>query len=59
MLCLLYAAASMAIIALSKDKGRDAAVAVLAKMGVAKATDLKAEQYADAIAAAKAAQGGV
>lgn len=53
-----YDDVAKAIIALSKEKGRDAAVAVLTKLGVAKATDLKMEQYANAIAAAKAALGG-
>ena len=53
-----YEDVAKAIIALSKEKGRDAAVAVLNKLGVAKATDLTPEEYAKAIAAAKAAQGG-
>jgi len=44
-----------AIIALAKAKGRDAAVAVLKQFGVAKVPELKAEQYADVIAAAKKA----
>jgi hypothetical protein len=44
-----------AIIALAKAKGRDAAVAVLGTFGVAKAPELKAEQYADVVAAAKKA----
>jgi hypothetical protein len=44
-----------AIMGLSKAKGRDAAVAVLGTFGVAKAPELKAEQYADVVAAAKKA----
>lgn len=44
-----------AIIALAKAKGRDAAVAVLGTFGVAKAPELKVEQYAAVVAAAKKA----
>lgn len=53
-----YADVSKAIIALAKDKGRDAAVAVLGQFGASKATDLKPEQYAAAIKAAQQALGG-
>lgn len=38
------------VLQVSKDKGRDAAAAVLAGFGVAKAPELKPEQYADAVA---------
>lgn len=44
-----------AIIGLAKAKGRDAAVAVLKEFGVAKAPELKADQYAAVVAAAKKA----
>jgi hypothetical protein len=44
-----------AIIALAKSKGRDAAVAVLQQFGVAKVPELKPEQYAAVMAAAKEA----
>lgn len=44
-----------AIIALAKAKGREAAVAVLGTFGVAKVPELKAEQYADVLAAVKKA----
>lgn len=44
-----------AIIALAKAKGRDAAVAVLGTFGVAKAPELKVDQYADVVAATKKA----
>jgi hypothetical protein len=44
-----------AIIGLAKGKGRDAAVAVLKEFGVAKAPELKPEQYAAVVAAAKKA----
>ena len=44
-----------AIIGLAKTKGRDAAVAVLKEFGVAKAPELKADQYAAVVAAAKKA----
>lgn len=44
-----------AIIGLAKAKGRDAAVAVLKEFGVAKAPELKAEQYPAVVAAAKKA----
>lgn len=44
-----------AIIGLAKAKGRDAAVAVLKDFGVAKAPELKADQYAAVVAAAKKA----
>lgn len=43
------------VLQVSKDKGRDAAAAVLAGFGVAKAPELKPEQYADAVAQLKAA----
>jgi hypothetical protein len=43
------------IIALAKAKGRDAAVAVLQQFGVAKVPELKADQYADVLAAVKKA----
>lgn len=42
------------VLQVSKEKGRDAAAAVLAGFGVAKAPELKAEQYADAVAQLKA-----
>lgn len=38
------------VLKVSKDKGRDAAAGVLAGFGVAKAPELKPEQYADAVA---------
>lgn len=38
------------VLTLSKDKGRDQVVAILQRYGVAKAPDLKPEQYADIIA---------
>lgn len=44
-----------AIIGLAKAKGRDAAVAVLKDFGVAKAPELKVDQYAAVVAAAKKA----
>jgi antitoxin (DNA-binding transcriptional repressor) of toxin-antitoxin stability system len=44
-----------AIIGLAKAKGRDAAVAVLKEFGVAKAPELKPEQYAAVVAAAQKA----
>jgi len=44
-----------AIIGLAKAKGRDAAVAVLKEFGVAKAPELKPEQYPAVVAAAKKA----
>ncbi len=43
------------VLQVSKDKGRDAAAAVLSGFGVAKAPELKPEQYADAVAQLKAA----
>lgn len=43
------------VLQVSKNKGRDAAAAVLAGFGVAKAPELKPEQYADAVAQLKAA----
>ncbi len=43
------------VLRVSKDKGRDAAVAVLSGFGVTKAPELKPEQYADAVAQFKAA----
>ncbi len=50
-----YKEASEAIVALSKGKGRDAAVAVLNKFGVSKLPDLDPSRFADIIDAAKAA----
>lgn len=44
-----------AIIGLAKAKGRDAAVALLAEFKVAKVPELKPEQFADVLAAAKKA----
>jgi len=38
------------VLQVSKEKGRDVAAAVLALFGVAKAPELKPEQYADAVA---------
>lgn len=43
------------VLQVSKDKGRDAAAAVLSGFGVAKAPELKPEQYVDAVAQLKAA----
>ncbi|MDZ7918490.1 hypothetical protein [Rhodoferax sp.] len=43
------------VLQVSKDKGRDAAAAVLSGFGVAKAPELKPEQYADAVVQLKAA----
>lgn len=43
------------VLKVSKDKGRDAAAAVLAGFGVAKAPELKTEQYADAVTQLQAA----
>ncbi len=42
------------VLQVSKDKGRNAAAAVLSGFGVAKAPELKPEQYADAVAQLKA-----
>jgi hypothetical protein len=42
------------VLQVSKDKGRDAAAAVLTGLGVAKAPELKPEQYAAAVAQLKA-----
>ncbi|RMD00042.1 hypothetical protein EAY64_05450 [Aquitalea palustris] len=50
-----YKDASEAIVALSKGKGRDAAVAILNKFGVSKLPDLDPSRFADIIDAAKAA----
>jgi hypothetical protein len=44
-----------AIIGLAKSKGREAAVAVLTQFGAAKVPELKPSQYADVLAAVKAA----
>lgn len=44
-----------AVLALSAKKGRDAAAAVLKDLGVAKATELKPEQFAAAISACSTA----
>lgn len=52
-----YQDAAGAITKLSRTKGRDAAIAVLAKFGAAKLPDVKAEQYADVLAAANEAMG--
>jgi hypothetical protein len=52
-----YQDASAAIIKLSRSKGRDAAVSVLAKFGAAKLPDVKPEQFAAVIAAANEAMG--
>jgi hypothetical protein len=50
-----YTDVAAAVVELAKVKGRDAAVKVLAEFGVSKATELKPEQYAEAIEKAKAA----
>lgn len=47
------------VLALSKDKGRDALVALLARHGVTKAPDLKESQYAAIIADVDAIFAGV
>jgi hypothetical protein len=52
-----YQDAATAITKLSRTKGRDTAVAVLAKFGAAKLPDVKPEQFADVIAAANEAMG--
>jgi len=49
-----YEQVKQVVIAITKTKGRDVAVAALAQFGVAKAQDLKPEQYADFVAQAKA-----
>jgi hypothetical protein len=51
-----YQDAAAAITKLSRAKGRDAAVAVLASFGAAKLPDVKPEQFADVIAAAAKAE---
>lgn len=43
------------VLQVSKDKGREAAAAVLSGFGVAKAPELKPEQYAEAVTQLKAA----
>lgn len=43
------------VLRVSKDKGRDTAAGVLAGFGVAKAPELKPEQYGDAVAQLQAA----
>jgi hypothetical protein len=43
------------VLQVSKDKGRDTAADVLSGFGVAKAPELKPEQYSDAVAQLKAA----
>lgn len=53
-----YEDASKAIIALSKVKGRDAAVAVLEKFEAANLKEVKPEDYAAVIVAANKALGG-
>lgn len=50
-----YQDVTAAINAVAKAKGRDAAVAVLAKFGVKRGPELTPEQYADAIVACKEA----
>ena len=50
-----YQDAAAAITKLSRTKGRDAAVAVLASFGAAKLPDVKPEQFAAIIAAAETA----
>lgn len=52
-----YQDAAAAITKLSRTKGRDAAVALLAKFGAAKLPDVKPEQFAEIIKAAIAAMG--
>ena len=47
-----------AVLKLAATKGRDAAVAVLQSFGVAKAPELKPEQYAPALDALTKAMGG-
>ena len=49
---LTYDDVKLAVIAVTKAKGRDAAVALLAKFGAQKAPDLRVEQYAAVCAAA-------
>lgn len=50
-----YDDAAKAVTRLSKTKGRDAAVALLAEFGVANLKEVKPEQYAEVIAAAEKA----
>ena len=50
-----YTDVATAVTDLAKAKGRQAAVDLLASFDVARATELKAEQYASVIAAAKVA----
>lgn len=50
-----YTDVATAVTDLAKAKGRQAAVDLLASFGVARATELKVEQYASVIAAAKVA----
>ena len=52
-----YQDAAAVITKLSRIKGRDAAVALLAKFGAAKLPDVKPEQFADVIDAANAELG--
>lgn len=51
-----YDEVKAAVVKLTADKGRDAAVAVLGQFKVAKATELKPEQYAEFLEAVKDAQ---
>ena len=48
-----YEDAKAAVLKISKDKGRDAAVTVLSKFGVQKLPDLKPENYGALVAAVK------
>lgn len=50
-----YEKVRAAVLALCAAKGKPAGLAVLAEFGVEKATELKAEQYAEALAALEAA----
>ena len=52
-----YQDAATAITKLSREKGRDTAVALLAKFGAANLKEVKPEQFADVIAAATEAMG--
>ena len=53
-----YKEAAEAVTALSRKKGRDAAIAVLKTFGADKLPDVKPEQFADVIAACQAALEG-
>lgn len=50
-----YQATADAVTKLAREKGRDAAVAVLKEFGAAKLPDVKPEQFADVIAACQKA----